>query len=157
MVGDDPLCDYLLCRGGTAWFWSSHGGALLGGCCYPIAAVGCRVAVALIGWLSPKALSRLRATGRLAGSWALTIATTVATLPTPALNANLRGKAAVVKAFQPALFDGRPQDRFNVTNHRGIFLHGEGERFAGGMGAPGAANAVGVGIDRIGHVEVDHM
>src|SRR5690349_23159953 len=63
----------------------------------------------------------------------------------------------IVKIWERLLFDRSSHDAFERSNHVFIFGRDQCESVACALSAPGATDAVDVGIGSVWHVEVDHM
>ena len=75
----------------------------------------------------------------------------------PGRKLGLWDEIAVVETRQPPPFDAGGQHFFDFPDHGCVGLHSQGECLSRLLGPPGAADAVGVGVDGVGHVEVDDV
>ena len=66
-------------------------------------------------------------------------------------------EAAIVETGQPPTVDPRAEHFLNRPNQRFVRLLHERSRFSSRVDATGATDAVCVGVDSIGHIEVDHV
>ena len=68
-----------------------------------------------------------------------------------------RSEIAVVEVLQTPPFDGLTQEFFDGSNLGRIRWYSQGEGFAALLDPSSAADAVSVGINRIGHIEIDDV
>ena len=69
----------------------------------------------------------------------------------------IRVEATVIETRQAAAFDGLFKDLLDIAYQRLILGNGESKGLAGFVCPAGPADAMGVGVDGVWHVEIDHM